>query len=85
VRWDLVWWPVASLLLPLLFVTNGQPSLLPLLQLQAAEQQLSALTVHIDAVMVGYAVRALQASKKSSAEQHAIQQLAAREQAEVKE
>jgi hypothetical protein len=33
--------------------------------------------------MVGYAVRALQASKKGNAEQHAVQQLAAREQAKV--
>jgi hypothetical protein len=55
--------------------------LLPL-QLADAQQQLLALNRHVEAIMVGYAVQALQAGSK--AKQATIQQQALREQQEVR-
>jgi hypothetical protein len=56
--------------------------LLLLLQLAEAQQQLSALSRHVEAVMVGYAVQALQAGSK--AKKAAIHQQALQEQQQVR-
>lgn len=52
------------------------------MQLSAAEHELSALSLHIDAIMVGYAVQALQAAKNKT-KQAAIHRQALEEQQQV--
>lgn len=54
------------------------------LQLSDAQQQLSALSTHIDALMVGFAVQALQAAA-DPARQQAIHMQALSEQQQVRQ
>jgi hypothetical protein len=66
------------------YLTQPTNVLLLPLQLAEAQQQLSALNRHVEAIMVGYAVQALQAGS-SKAKAAAIHQQAIKEQQEVRE